>query len=168
MKKQIPLLGSLILVLAFMVSVVTPAHAVHPEDQKMSTESFKKVSEKEVTKKPLPQKQGGPALIIKEEGFTEIMKAKLVSVSGSTLSVTIFGIPLSISTSASTRFLGVTDASKMAVGHLLDIRGKTDSSTGIITATDVHDISQKDQSIASLEQQIQALMEQLKKLKGIQ
>ena len=71
-----------------------------------------------------------------------------------------------VAVASSTQILGVSDMAHIAIGDTLSIKGNIDSGTGVVTAQVILDESQKLQSIAAIQQQIQALLVQLKALQA--
>lgn len=107
------------------------------------------------------------SLSVGNSGETSLNGAKLVSVSGQNLSVTVFGLPITVSVASSTtQFTGVSSASDLATGDILSIKGSIDSATGIVAASEVRDESQRLQQISSIQAQIQALLDEIHKLQA--
>lgn len=105
-------------------------------------------------------------LSINQSGAVQFSGAKFVSLSGSSVSVTVSGLPLTINTNSSTQIVGVAGLSDIASGDILSGKGTIDSSNGVITASLLRDESQSSVKIADLEKQIQSLLEQLRKLQA--
>ena len=106
------------------------------------------------------------SLVINADGSVQFGGAKFVSLNGSNINITVYGLPLTLSTNSSTQVSGVASISNMAVGDTLSGKASINQSTGVITALSVRDESQNQQKITDLENQIKALLEQLKKLQS--
>lgn len=103
---------------------------------------------------------------INPSGNVQFGGAKFVSLSGSNVSITIYGLPLTFVTNSSTNLVGVASLGDMKSGDILSGKGQIDQSSGSITALHIRNESQTSSRIADLEKQIQALLEQLKKLQS--
>ena len=103
---------------------------------------------------------------INPSGAVQFGGAKFVSLSGSNISITIYGLPLTLVTNSSTQLVGVTNLGDMKSGDILSGKAQVDQSSGVIMALHVRDESQTSSRIADLEKQIQILLEQLKKLQA--
>lgn len=104
------------------------------------------------------------SLIINADGTVQFGGAKFVSLNGSNIYITAYGLPLTLSTNSNTQILGVASLSNMIAGDTLSGKGSINQSTGIITASSIRNESQNQQKIIDLENQIKSLMEQLKRL----
>lgn len=156
MKKHYVLFGALLL--AGFLTVTTSSLISANSNGEMNTYSEIKYEAKKVESKV--------TLSINQHGEIQFSGGKFVSLNGSTINITVSGLPLSISTNTSTQIVGVAGLSSMAVGDVISGKGSINASTGIITATLVKNESQNTQRITDLENQIKALMEQLKKLQA--
>lgn len=110
---------------------------------------------------------GNAMFSIQPNGNVTIGNASLVSMSGQTLNVKVFGLGLTVNTTTSTKIVGVDNSATstaMQAGDLLDIKGSIDSNSGVITASAVRDRSREAQNNQGILQKIQALFEQIKQL----
>ncbi len=109
-----------------------------------------------------------PQLSITSSASVRLKGAKVISLSGSNLSVTVFGLPINITTLASTttQFIGVADIAHVAIGDTLSVNGTIDQNSGIVTASKIQDESQRQKTIDSIKQQIQMLLDQIRALQA--
>lgn len=110
---------------------------------------------------------GNTMFSIQPNGNVTIGNASLVSMSGETLNVKVFGLSLTVNTTTSTKIVGVDNSATstaMQAGDLLDIKGSIDSNSGVVTASTVRDRSREAQNNQGILQKIQALFEQIKQL----
>lgn len=111
--------------------------------------------------------QMATGLSINGQGNVMIQNAKVSSLSGQNMMLSVFGIPLTImDVASSTQIIGVADFAHITVGDMVSVRGTIDQTSGVVTAMQIRDMSQQQQLIASLYQQIQALLAQIKALQG--
>lgn len=103
-------------------------------------------------------------LTINGNDMVQLNRGKVVSVSGQTLSVSVFGLTLTVTASASTTLAGVADIAHINVGDTVSVKGIIDPASGVIAAMVIRDESQNQQLIDSIRQQIQTLLDQLRKL----
>ncbi len=103
---------------------------------------------------------------INPSGTVQFSGAKFVSLSGSNVAITIYGLPLTLVTNSSTQIVGVASLADMKSGDILSGKGQIDEASGGITALHIRDESQTSSRIAELEKQIQSLLEQLKRLQA--
>ncbi|OGY22039.1 MAG: hypothetical protein A2126_01495 [Candidatus Woykebacteria bacterium GWB1_45_5] len=106
------------------------------------------------------------SLSVDQSGSVKFGGAKFVSLSDLSISVTVSGLPLILVTNSSTQIVGVSDLGSINSGDILSGKGSIDQSTGVITLSLLRDESQSSIKIADLEKQIQALLEQLRKLQA--
>jgi len=112
-----------------------------------------------------------PHVVINSDGTIIVNGASYVSTTNQTIVVKVFGLNLNVNTTSSTQFLGfmagtTNPLSQIVAGDTVDVKGTIDSSSGVITATWVRDETQQQKNIQSLQQQINALLEQLKNLEA--
>lgn len=118
--------------------------------------------------------QNGPSLAVNPSGNVVVNGASLVSNSGQSLVVKIFGLNLNIAITSSTSLVGViqtsasstSSISDMNAGDVVDVKGKIDAGSGIIAADQVRDQTMQQQNVQSIQQQIQSLLQQLQKLQA--
>ncbi len=108
--------------------------------------------------------KNGTSFGIKPSGEVMIQKGKVTASSGSSVTVTVLGFPITVGIGASSTIQNGT-STVFAVGDSLDIRGVIDPATGAITARMIKSDAANNQAVQSLKDQIQKLMEQLKKLR---
>ena len=105
-------------------------------------------------------------LSIDQSGSVKFGGAKFISLSGSNVSVTISGLPLTLVTNSNTQIIGVTSIGNINPDDILSGKGIIDQSTGTITLSLLRDESQSSVMITDLEKQIQSLLDQLRKLQA--
>ncbi len=115
--------------------------------------------------------QGGPSLTINSAQRAMINGASLVSNSGQSLTVSIFGLNLNLAITSSTVLLGTASTASssiadMKTGDSIDATGQIDATSGIITVKQMRDRNMQQLNIQSIQQQIQMLLEQIKKLQA--
>ncbi len=153
---------SILLLAGFLIT--SGAQSIVSANSEGYTNEYKKETEyKTIEYKKIESKV---SLSINQNGDVQFGGGKVVSVNGSTLNITVSGLPLSISTNSSTQIMGVSALSNMVAGDTVSGKGTINSSTGVITATIIKNESQNAQKITDLENQIKVLMEQLKKLQA--
>lgn len=111
---------------------------------------------------------GQPHLTIGgEKNAVELVSGKVQSVSGQSLTVSMFGLNFSVlAVASSTRIMGVADIAHIGVGDTVSVRGNIDTITGVITAIDIRDLTQGQSNIDAIKKQIEQLMQQLRALQG--
>jgi hypothetical protein len=116
--------------------------------------------------------QNGTSFSVSSSGNVSINGASIVSNSGSSLSVKIFGLNLNLVVVASTALVGQASASStlsvanMNVGDIVDARGQIDSNSGIISISQILDRNMNQQNIQNIQQQSQSLLNQLNQLRN--
>lgn len=137
-------------------------------------EKAEKLLEK-LEKKELPNVWVPSSIVITAKGKTTLVNADLTAVAttttgtttGSTLTVKIFGLNLTVDASEAKIIGGGKEltASDLKVGDKLLIKGVIDANTGIIKASRIQDRSIKSAEISSIRTRIQELMNLIKELK---
>jgi len=120
------------------------------------------------------QNGGTPSLSVNPANKIVINGASLVSNSGQSMSIKIFGFNLNLAITPSTVVAGVTQASAsstspvsdMKTGDIIDVTGQIDSASGIVTVSQIRDETMRQQNDQNIQQQIQVLLEQLRKLQA--
>ncbi len=116
--------------------------------------------------------QNGPSLSVDSTDKVVMTGASLVSNSGQSLTVKIFGLDLNLAITSSTSLVGMvqmsasstSSISDMKAGDVIDAAGQIDAGSGIITVDQLRDETMQQQNVQSIQQQIQALLAQLKLL----
>jgi len=111
---------------------------------------------------------GSLSLSITPNGKVDIRGAKVTSISGNNLTISIFGLSLNATFSSSTNLISAPDSnlSQIKIGDVLQIKGIIDSSSGIISVNQVRDESLVSANISSIRARIQALIQELLKLQA--
>jgi len=111
---------------------------------------------------------GSLSLSITPNGKVDIRGAKVTSISGNNLTISIFGLSLNATFSSSTNLISAPDSnlSQIKIGDVLQIKGTIDSSSGIISVNQVRDESLVSANISSIRARIQALIQELLKLQA--
>ncbi len=160
---------SLLLVVGLALAILFSARLAFAENNSSNTEPAKVKTEYEVKYKSENRGSSEVSKVgfsINPSGGVQFGGAKFVSLSGSNVSITIYGLPLTLSTNSSTQLVGVASLGDMKAGDILSGKGQIDESSGMIMALHIRDESQTSSRIADLEKQIQALLEQLKRLQA--
>ncbi len=134
------------------------------ESKLASTSEQEQEQERERERKSVSETDGAQ-IEVSASGETQLKGAKLVSISGTSISITVFGLPITVTTASSTRFVGAADTSGLIVGDTLSIKGIISQTTGVVTASVVQDESQRQNMLNGIQQQIQALLEQVRQLR---
>ncbi len=113
----------------------------------------------------------GPSLAVNASDKIVANGASLVSISGQSLAVKLFGLDLNLTVTSSTTFLGAAQSSTstiadMKTGDVVDFTGQIDPASGLVSATQVKDETMQQQNIQSIQQQIQALLQELQQLQS--
>lgn len=111
---------------------------------------------------------GSTEFSISNSGQVSLHGGKLTAVSGGNVTVSVFGLSVNAAIGASTVMtgMGTSTLSSSNVGDTVDLTGTIASTTGIIAAQTFRDETYANQSIQSIQQQIQQLMALLKQLEA--
>lgn len=152
----------------------------------MRTEDFGKRLEDKVRKEfDNLVRKSGPKLLVGEGGRVELNAGTVTAISGTQLTVSVFGISFKVETANARTDKGGNTTSP-TVNSRVWIKGKINESTGVITAIDVRSFSDKKPDVEKpkkeggvgttspnsakkpegFEEKIKELMEKLKKLQG--
>lgn len=116
----------------------------------------------------MPEKENimQPGLVINPSGEVQLKAGNLDAISGTTLTVTVFGLHLSVN-AANANITGASSAAalgNLAVGDKVALNGKIDPSTGTVNAREIRDLTAQNQQTSALQQRIQELETMLKNL----
>ena len=117
---------------------------------------------------------GAKSFSINQGNRAVINGASLVSNSGQSMSATIFGISVNLAITSSTAVVGMaqlsatstSSVSDMKTGDIIDVTGQIDPASGIVTVSQIRDETMQQQNNQNIQQQIQVLLEQLRRLQA--
>ncbi|HUX35544.1 MAG TPA: hypothetical protein VMV71_00760 [Candidatus Paceibacterota bacterium] len=117
---------------------------------------------------------GGTSLSISASNRVVINGSSLVSNSGQSMTVKIFGLNFNLLITSATAVIGTAQTSAtstpsvsdMKTGDVIDITGQVDATSGNITVSQIRDETMQQQNVQNIQQQIQALLDQLHKLQA--
>lgn len=115
------------------------------------------------------QSNGGTLLSIESRGKADIKGATVTAVSGSNLSVSVFGLSLAVAVNASSTSLigaGSADVSSIKTGDVVDVTGQINASTGVIAAETIKDQTLQSQATQDIMTKIKALLQEIQALKA--
>lgn len=117
---------------------------------------------------------GGTSLSISASNRIVINGSSLVSNSGQSMTVKTFGLNFNLLITSSTVVIGAAQMSStstssisdMKTGDIIDVTGQIDATSGTVTVSQIKDETMQQQNAQNIQQQIQALLDQLHKLQA--
>ncbi len=123
-------------------------------------------------------------MTIGANGAVRVTSAKVTAVNGSTMTVSLFGLslsvdtsqaqmiggivlpPVSTSTSSTTTSTPTVQQTQVSVGDLVSINGAMNQASGVIQAQTVRDLTVQSQSTSNIQSRIQQLLQLVQQLRA--
>ena len=164
MKKTKFFLGLGVILVSILMTSISFTYAIHDtsvsETVKKTIESFKKFEIPVIES----TKNYSSSMIITQKGKVYINNGKIVSITGTDLIVSTWGIKFSIDAGQVIILPANTTFSNINVGDKVNINGTVNSITGTIIAEKIHTLSETTKIMDELRAEINKMLEQLKTL----
>ncbi len=164
MKKTKIFLGLGLILIFILMTSISFTYAIHDtsisETIQKTVESFKKFEIPVIES----TKNYSSSMIVTQKGEAYINNGNVVSITGTDLVVSTWGMKFSIDAGQAIILPANTTFSNINVGNKININGKVNSITGTIVAEKIHTLSETTKIIEELRAEINKMLEQLKTL----